>query len=259
MKFKKVLSIIMAVCTLIVSISMINVNAATTKYYGDADGDGLVSISDVTKIQMYLVGLSNLSSEQMKLADVDKDGRANIQDATAIQKYLAGYTSGVAYVGKKYSQQTSTATQPTTQAPTQPATSAVDANGGYYCYDMANRVMEMMNENRAAEGLQPLRVGASLENTAEVRVKEITQRFGHSRPDGTSYTTAFDKVNYRWYACAENIADGHISPEDVMRAWMMSRGHNANIMDEEFTHFSVATYCYKGRLYWCAVFGQVWE
>ena len=56
---------------------------------GDADMDGEVSILDATAIQRYLVGLKELSDDQLLAADADADGEVSIFDATRIQRYLA--------------------------------------------------------------------------------------------------------------------------------------------------------------------------
>lgn len=55
---------------------------------GDADGDGAVTISDVTAIQRRLSGLSTPTLDE-RAADVDGNGM-DITDVTWIQRYLAG-------------------------------------------------------------------------------------------------------------------------------------------------------------------------
>ncbi|HBM97898.1 MAG TPA: hypothetical protein DD413_00590 [Ruminococcus sp.] len=57
---------------------------------GDVDGDGKVSIDDVTDIQKYIANTMDFTEEQMALADVDKNGTVSIDDVTLIQKHLAG-------------------------------------------------------------------------------------------------------------------------------------------------------------------------
>ena len=57
---------------------------------GDVDGDGVVTITDATVIQRYLLSMGNLSDKQIKAADVDSDGEVTIIDVTLIQRYLAG-------------------------------------------------------------------------------------------------------------------------------------------------------------------------
>ena len=55
---------------------------------GDANGDGIISVADVTAIQRFI---SEISVENFNeaLADVNNDGKITIDDATLIQQYLA--------------------------------------------------------------------------------------------------------------------------------------------------------------------------
>lgn len=57
---------------------------------GDVNGDGKISIDDVTDIQKYIANMIDFTEEQVTLADVDKNGKVSIDDATLIQKHLAG-------------------------------------------------------------------------------------------------------------------------------------------------------------------------
>ena len=56
--------------------------------YGDVNGDGKVTIADVTLIQKFIAGMG-LSIEEI-YADVTGDGKITVADATYIQKFLAG-------------------------------------------------------------------------------------------------------------------------------------------------------------------------
>ncbi len=62
-------------------------------YYGDVDGDGVITISDATLIQK--AGLGFDVAVDATIADVNGDGRVSIVDVTLIQKYLvnAGYNT----------------------------------------------------------------------------------------------------------------------------------------------------------------------
>ena len=68
---------------------------------GDANGDGKVSILDVTCIQKLLANIGNgghvLSAIEKKIFDADGDGTITIQDATVIQSRLAGYNNLAEY------------------------------------------------------------------------------------------------------------------------------------------------------------------
>ena len=65
-----------------------------TILYGDADGDGTVTILDVTRIQRHLVDINPpISEENMKAAIVSGDDELSIIDATLIQRWLVGIIS----------------------------------------------------------------------------------------------------------------------------------------------------------------------
>lgn len=85
---KKIVSI-MLMMSVMFSAAIISTAAESGHIRGDANGDGYVSIVDVTAIQRRLAGLS-VSSFHEKAADVNGDG-LDITDATRIQRFLAEY------------------------------------------------------------------------------------------------------------------------------------------------------------------------
>ena len=59
--------------------------------WGDADGDGAVTILDVTRIQRHLIQLTPfIAEDNMKAAIVSGENELSIVDATLIQRFLAG-------------------------------------------------------------------------------------------------------------------------------------------------------------------------
>lgn len=58
---------------------------------GDADGDGAVTVKDVTEIQRYIAELAEFTEKQLKAADADGNGAVDIADATLLQRYLAEF------------------------------------------------------------------------------------------------------------------------------------------------------------------------
>lgn len=56
----------------------------------DINGDGTVSIDDITATQKYLADIENIEADKVDLIDVNYDGIQSVDDATMIQKYLAG-------------------------------------------------------------------------------------------------------------------------------------------------------------------------
>ncbi len=117
------------------------------------------------------------------------------------------------------------------------------------------QVVTLVNEERAKEGLAPLTIDTKVQAAAMVRAEECEERFSHTRPDGSNFATALkeQKVSYR--SAGENIAYGQQTPEAVMKAWMNSSGHRANIMNPNFTTIGVGYYeNANGTDYWCQLF-----
>ena len=115
MKSLKILTVICAaaVSFAAVSIGAGAVNTETNYLRGDANGDGFVTIYDVTALQRHLAKLELLSENNLTAADIDGNG-LNITDATNIQRYLAEYEN-VYNVGEWIN---IGATEPTTQPST---------------------------------------------------------------------------------------------------------------------------------------------
>lgn len=119
----------------------------------------------------------------------------------------------------------------------------------------AQQVVQLVNEERAKVGLAPLTIDAKVEAAANVRAKETMTSFSHTRPDGTSFSTALKDQSVSYRMCGENIAYGQKSPEEVMKAWMNSSGHKANILNENYTTIGVGYYqSSNGTNYWSQLF-----
>ena len=73
----------------------------TGKLYGDANGDGAVTIDDATTLQKALVKMVPMPENADIICDVNCDGRVSILDVTFIQRYLAG-NSADAYGYKNF-------------------------------------------------------------------------------------------------------------------------------------------------------------
>lgn len=62
---------------------------------GDANGDGVVNVNDVTEVQRHAAELESLTGARFEAADVNGDGAVDIDDATNLQRYLAEYETGM--------------------------------------------------------------------------------------------------------------------------------------------------------------------
>ena len=117
-------------------------------------------------------------------------------------------------------------------------------------YSYAYEVLDLINAERAKEGLSALSMDIDLVEAAMQRAAEnviavaLTENLDHNRPDGSAFWTVSDK------AFGENIAAGQRTPESVVAAWMGSTGHKGNILDKTFTCVGIG--CVKiGTGYYC--------
>ncbi|MBQ3988561.1 MAG: dockerin type I repeat-containing protein, partial [Ruminococcus sp.] len=74
-----------------VSVFAAESDATEAVTIGDADGDGTITIGDVTLIQQFAAEIAAQDAIQTTAADVNRDGVVGIDDATIIQRYLAEF------------------------------------------------------------------------------------------------------------------------------------------------------------------------
>ena len=128
--------------------------------------------------------------------------------------------------------------------------------------EFANRVLELVNIERANAGVAPLVLDEALCNAANMRAIEMdrTGEFSHTRPGGRECFTVVDYCNIGYMMCGENIAAGQPTPEDVVNGkygWMSSAGHKANILSPEYTKMGLGYSTGGGgeyRHYWAQEF-----
>lgn len=145
--------------------------------------------------------------------------------------------------------------QPTAQPtaaplPTASPTAAPTQSAGSQSASLAQDMVAEVNRDRIANGLGTLSVDANLTSAACVRAKEIVEKFSHTRPDGTSWTTVYSG------AYGENIARGYDTAYKCEAAFMSSEGHRANILRSTYTKIGVCAYTVGGVTYWVQLFGR---
>ena len=117
------------------------------------------------------------------------------------------------------------------------------------------QVVDLVNAERAKEGLAPLTIDPNVEKAADVRAREIQSKFDHTRPNGSSFSSALKEQGADFRGAGENIAWGQQTPKEVMNAWMNSPGHRANIMNKSYTHIGVGNVQNgSGTQYWVQLF-----
>jgi uncharacterized protein YkwD len=139
--------------------------------------------------------------------------------------------------------------------------------------DPEARLVQLINEYRAANGRSPLSVDTTLTAAARWLSNDMLEKdyFSHTDSLGRSLGERLQDFGFQGYAAGENIfmawsssqqaTLGISEPEDVVTAWRNSPGHNAVMLTSYFTHIGVGRACgwwgsyYK--CYWTADFGAM--
>jgi uncharacterized YkwD family protein/spore coat assembly protein SafA len=120
-----------------------------------------------------------------------------------------------------------------------------------------SQVVQLTNQERAKNGLKALTQDWELSRVA--RYKSIDMRdknyFSHDSPTYGSPFTMMKNFGISYRSAGENIAAGQTTAQEVVRAWMNSPGHRANILSGNYTHIGVG-YAQGGsqRHYWTQMF-----
>jgi len=103
-------------------------------------------------------------------------------------------------------------------------------------------VVEVMNRERAAHGLQPLRLNVQLALAAEDRMNDLYSKhyFNHVSPDGMQPFVWAERRGYNYRTIGENLATGYPTANAVVDGWMHSPGHRANSLGRDFDEVGVA-------------------
>ncbi|MDO5422522.1 MAG: leucine-rich repeat protein [Eubacteriales bacterium] len=117
-------------------------------------------------------------------------------------------------------------------------------------YSKAFEVLNLVNEERTKAGLSELKMDQELLEAAMLRAAETVLYWDHTRPSGRDCFTASSLM------CAENIAAGSTTAEGVMKQWMNSAGHKANILTDGRQSIGIGCVIMDGSYYWVQCFGD---
>jgi uncharacterized protein YkwD len=123
------------------------------------------------------------------------------------------------------------------------------------------RVVDLVNAERALAGLPPLTRQAGLASAASDYATAMADRglFSHTSPDGSSLQDRGEAHGYLgWTFLGENLAAGQDTPERVVRAWMASSTHRANVLSAQACDIGVGRATARGagyHIYWVMEIG----
>lgn len=103
-------------------------------------------------------------------------------------------------------------------------------------------LLQLTNYERENEGLAPLSLDSNLTAAAQMKAKDMFAKnyWAHIAPDGTTPWIFIKQSGYNYVYAGENLARGFNSSSDVMKAWMASPTHKANIVSSKYKDIGFA-------------------
>ena len=98
-------------------------------------------------------------------------------------------------------------------------------------------VIQLTNQERAARGLPPLRLNEKLARAAYAKAKDMFEKqyFAHQR-----WEEFIRRSEYRYCSAGENLGLNHTEAQELVRAWMDSPSHRANLLKGKYREIGVA-------------------
>ncbi len=118
---------------------------------------------------------------------------------------------------------------------------------GHFDLEMRQEILNLVNEKRAnfGDGVPALALASDaspLQDVANIRAVEITNRYSHTRPNGERAISSF----YMYaHTDGENLAMGQRSASEVCNAWFASPTHRDNIIENSYSTIGIAVFCKK--------------
>ncbi|GII86478.1 hypothetical protein Ssi03_44680 [Sphaerisporangium siamense] len=144
------------------------------------------------------------------------------------------------------------------KSPAKPAPSPTSTGKGPSSIVTAeDEVARLTNAARQEQGCGPLRIDEKLRQAARGHSDDMAAKgyFDHNSQDGRTPWDRIKAAGYTSNMYAENIARGQQTPEAVVKAWLNSPGHRANIMNCKLKAIGVGVHFGSGGPWWTQDFG----
>lgn len=109
----------------------------------------------------------------------------------------------------------------------------------------------MTNTERDEANLPQLQTSEKLQFAAQMKANDMAAKgyFAHTSPEGITPWFWLNAAGYSYEKAGENLAVNFADSNDVVRSWMDSPTHKANILSEKYREVGIATATgvYKGR------------
>ena len=112
---------------------------------------------------------------------------------------------------------------------------------GYSSEITIQKVLDLTNKERAKTGLSELKYNTILSKSATAKARDMfaNNYWAHNSPKGTTPWDFFKAQGYQYTVAGENLARDFYDTESVMKAWMKSPTHRANIISPKYQEIGV--------------------
>jgi hypothetical protein len=113
---------------------------------------------------------------------------------------------------------------------------------GYSSEITVQKVLDQTNNERKNAGLEPLQYNSVLAQSAQKKAEDMFKNdyWAHTSPQGKTPWTFFDVAGYKYSVAGENLAKDFYDTESLLKAWMNSPTHKANILHSKYQEIGIA-------------------
>lgn len=118
-------------------------------------------------------------------------------------------------------------------------------------WDLVRDLLNRTNAERNARGHRSINLDYDLCQAAMYRAAETTVYWDHTRPNGKDCFSVMPEKVY-----GENLAWNHQNVDAVIKGWLASSGHFANMMDDRWNSIGLGCVQVGNSLFWVQLFGD---
>ena len=104
----------------------------------------------------------------------------------------------------------------------------------------AETVLNLINEERKAQGITPLQIDDLLNSTAQTKATDMVKNnyFSHESPTYGSPFEMMQNAGITYRTAGENIA-GNPSVENAVKSWLASEAHKQNLLSNAYNYIGI--------------------
>jgi uncharacterized protein YkwD len=112
---------------------------------------------------------------------------------------------------------------------------------GYSSEITSQQIYDLTNDQRQKAGLPLLHYNPTLSESATKKAQDMFKNnyWAHNSPSGTTPWDFFKAVGYQYSVAGENLAKDFYDNDSVMKAWMNSPTHKANIVSPKYQEIGI--------------------